>query len=73
MNQKRIPTEDQASRSTLGRAWDLTWKHLLRIRPVSDHARCAECAELDERKKKAINEEERAQLQEDKANHVNNH
>jgi hypothetical protein len=36
---------------------DLCWKHLLNIRPVSGHARCAECAELDERKKKAINEE----------------
>ena len=67
---ERIPAEDQASRSTLRRAWDTCWKYLIKINPISHHARCSVCAELDERKKLAVDEAERAQLLEDKDNHV---
>ena len=64
------PSTQQVSRTTLRRAWDSTWKHLIRIIPVRTHGRCAICAELDEFSRKAITEEERLKYQEDKANHI---
>ena len=62
--------ENRVSRATLRRAWDNSWKNVIKILPVRTHSRCARCAELDEYKKKAITEAERLQYEEEKANHI---
>ena len=64
------PQEVRVSRSTLRRAWDNTWKHVIKIMPVRTHARCNRCAELDEYKKKVITDAERLQYQVEKDNHI---
>ena len=38
---------EAASRTTFMRVWQLWSPHVLHIRQVGQHARCAECAKLD--------------------------
>ena len=39
------------------------WKRFLGIRKISQHARCAICAEITEKRKKAENPEDKATIQ----------
>ena len=57
------------SYSTFCRVY-LKWRHCLRIRKLSQHARCATCAALSRRRDQANNEHEKAQIQKAKEDHI---
>ena len=64
------PQCDQASRSTLWRAWTNRWDKYLRFRNIGQGKRCKICARLDEERTQAADLEERALLLEKKKEHV---
>ena len=58
------------SNTTLVRAFDDKWKKPLRISKQNQHTRCATCAALSERRKKATTPEMKAEVQLERKQHV---
>ena len=68
--QVMTPQCDQASRSTLWRAWTNRWDNYLRFWNIGQGKRCKTCARLDEERTQAADLEERALLLKKKKEHV---
>ena len=68
--QVMTPQHDQASRSTLFRAWTNRWEKYLRFRNVGQGKRCKICARLDKERTQAADLDERASLLEKKKEHI---
>ena len=54
---------DHVSKATWTRTFNDKWRSALRIRKENQHSRCATCAELSERRKKATTPEMKAEVQ----------
>lgn len=59
---KASPDEDKVSRSTLMRAWNVTWKKVMRFRNVGQGKRCKHCARLDEERRSAMTDDEKSKV-----------
>ena len=66
-----VTCTDNVSGSTLQRAWDTSWKGILKIRNAGQHGRCQRCAELTAARQAAIDDETKARVREEHAAHVN--
>ena len=63
-------SDDFASFSTFKRKWLSSWKHIIKVRSASQHARCSTCAKLDCALSKATGKEEKMALRQQKADHL---
>ena len=69
--QSTVPASEQVSRSTLYTCWSQRWKNYLQFRNIGQGKRCKICAALDERRLQATSEEEKARVEEEKNDHIN--
>ena len=69
--QSTAPASEQISRSALYGCWSHRWKKYLQFRGIGQGKRCKICAALDERRMQATSEEEKAQVEEEKNDHIN--
>ena len=70
MYEQSVAKDDAVCKTTLFRAWNCSWKNLLKFRNAGQGKRCKVCAALDEARSKASSTEERQQLIKEKMDHI---